>query len=594
MAKSERPTMCRTEEAILTLLQGCNSMHRLRKIHSQAILRGIDKRSSVAGKLLSFCAISSAGNLSYALLLFSRLPDPSTSNWNSLIRGFSISPSSSHSISLYNSMVSSSSSARPDAVTFSFLLKACGHNAATGKCREAHGSIFRLGFEANIIVCTNLSRAYADNGNVGDARKVFDEMPEKDLIAWNSMIACYCRAEKHEDALKVYKQMRFLGFGLDEFTAVGLLSSCAHLGALELGVWVHRFAEKNGFLDRNVYVGNALVDMYAKCGNLEQACNVFETMKKRDTFTWNSLLFGFGIHGYGKEAINFFQRMLMTGVQLNSVTFLGLLMGCSHEGLVDEGLEYFYSMSSKFSLKPDAKHYGCVVDMMGRAGRLEKAVEFIKTSSFVSDPVLWRALLSVCKIHKNEEIAEVAFGNLVEMSAHNAGDCSLLAGIYASKGNSDGVSRMRKMVKEQGMKTTPGWSCIEVKAEVRKFVVDDISHSDIEEIYNKLMEMINRAIALGYPAEKFKLILREKSPEKYKEWLEHGGSFHSEILAIAFGLLSTPEGMMLRIVKNLRVCMDCHLLTKHVSRAFDREIVVRDRVRFHHFKDGSCSCNDYW
>ncbi|KAH0436768.1 hypothetical protein IEQ34_026339 [Dendrobium chrysotoxum] len=586
--------MCRVEEVILTLLQGCNSMHRLRKIHSQAILLGIDHSSAVAGKLLSFCATSSAGNLSYALLLFSRLPNPSTAHWNSLIRGFSVSPSSSYSMSLYNSMVSCSSAARPDAATFSFLLKACSQNGATGKCREAHGSIFRFGFASNIIVCTNLTRAYADNGSVGDARKVFDEMPERDIVAWNSMIACYCRAEMHEEALKVYKQMRIVGFRIDDFTAVGLLSSCAHLGALELGVWVHRFAEENGILDRNVFVGNALVDMYVKCGSLEQACIVFNKMKKRDTFTWNSLLFGLGIHGHGKEAILFFRRMVIAGVQLNSVSFLGLLMGCSHQGLVDEGLEYFHAMSSKFALKPDAKHYGCMVDMMGRAGKLEKAVEFIRASSFVSDPVLWRALLSACKIHKNAEMAEVALGNLIEMSAHNAGDCSLLAGIYASNGNSDGVSKMRKMVKEQGMKTTPGWSCIEVKGEVRKFVVDDISHLDIEEIHKKLMEMINRAIAFGYPAETFKLILREKSPEMYKEWIEHGGSFHSEILAIAFGLARMPEGTILRIVKNMRVCMDCHMLTKHVSRAFDREIIVRDRVRFHHFKDGSCSCNDYW
>lgn len=430
---------------------------------------------------------------------------------------------------------------------------------------------------------------------MGDARKVFDEMPDRDIISWNSMITCYCRAEMHEEALKVYEQMRIVGFGLDEFTAVGLLSSCAHLGALELGVWVHSFAEKNGFFDRNVFVGNALVDMYAKCGNLDKARILFDKMKKRDTFTFNSLLFGLGIHGRGKEAILFFGRMIMAGVQINSVSFLGLLMGCSHQGLVDEGLEYFHAMSSKFALKPDAKHYGCVVDMMGRSGRLEKAVEFIRDSSFVSDPVLWRALLSACKIHKNAEIAEVALRNLIEMSAHNAGDCSLLAGIYASKGNSVGVSRMRKMVKEQGMKTTPGWSCIEVKGEVRKFVVDDISHLDIEEIHKKLMEMIDRVIALGYPAETFKFILPEKSPDKmYKECMEHGGSFHSEILAIAFGLSRTPEGTQLRIVKNLRVCMDCHLLTKHVSRAFGREIIVRDRVRFHHFKDGSCSCNDYW
>ncbi|KAK8952461.1 Pentatricopeptide repeat-containing protein [Platanthera zijinensis] len=583
------------EEATLTLLKQCNSIHHLHEIHAQAVVRGIDSCPAIAGKLLSFCATSAAGNLSYALLLFSRFPNPPTAYWNSLIHGFSISPSPSFSISLYNSMVSSSPPALPGAATFSFLLKACGQASAARKCGEVHGSIFRRGFAANIIVCTNLSRAYTDNGFLGDAGKVFDEMPERDIIAWNSMISSYCRAGVHEEALRIYEKMRLTGLGLDEFTAVGLLSSCAHLGALELGTWVHKFSEKNGFLDKNVFVGNALMDMYAKCGSIEQARAVFDRMRNRDNFTWNSLLFGLGVHGHGKEAISFFHEMLMAAVKPNSVSFLGLLMGCSHQGLADEGLEYFHSMSSKFDVKPDAKHYGCMVDMMGRAGRLGKALEFIKESSFGSDPVLWRALLSACKIHKNVEIGELALGNLIEMSAHNAGDCALLAGIYASNGDSVGVSMMRKMVKEQGMKTTPGWSCIEVKGVVKKFVVDDLSHPDIEEIHEKLKEMMNRAVALGYAAENFKPVLRGDSVDVVaEEFIPNGGSIHSEILAIAFGLMRTPEGTGLRIAKNLRVCIDCHLLTKHVSKAFDREIIVRDRVRFHHFKEGSCSCNDYW
>ncbi|KAG0470270.1 hypothetical protein HPP92_016970 [Vanilla planifolia] len=408
-----------SEEAILTLLQGCNSMCRLRKIHAQAVIHGLDLRPSVAGKLLCFCATSAAGDLSYAVHLFSRFSSPLTSHWNYLIRGFSVSPSPTFSISLYNYMFYSPL-ARPDAATFSFLLKACSKAVAAGKCREVHGSIFRFGFPSNVIVCTNLSRAYADNGSVEDARKVFDEMPERDIVSWNSIIACYCKAGLHIEALKVFEEMRAKGLGLDEFTVVVLLSSCAHLGALELGVWVHRFSQENGFLGRNVLVGNALVDMYAKCGSLEQARQVFDRMIKRDAFSWNSMLFGLGIHGHGKEAILLFRQMLLSGVKPNLVSFLGLLMACSHQGLAEEGLEFFHLMSSKFHVKPDAKHYCCVVDMLGRAGRLERALECIKSSPFVGDPVLWRALLSACKIHKNIEIGEISLGHLIETSAYNA------------------------------------------------------------------------------------------------------------------------------------------------------------------------------
>ncbi|XP_020102265.1 pentatricopeptide repeat-containing protein At3g56550 [Ananas comosus] len=467
---------------------------------------------------------------------------------------------------------------RRSAATFSFLLRACGS-------RGAHAPIVRSGFASDVVVCTDLLRCYAASGSIADAEKVFDEMPRRDLVSWNAMISCYARAGLHDAALGLYPRMRRSRAGLDEYTAVALLSACAHVGALDFGTWVHEFADKKGFVERNVFVGNALVDMYAKCGSLEKARHVFDRMPSRDIFTWNSMIAGLGIHGRGEEAIAFFERMLVAGVKPNAISFLGLLMGCSHQGLVDEGLKYFELMSSEFCVKPDVKHYGCIVDIYGRAGKLERALEFANNSpSNSNDPVLWRTLLSASKIHKNIEMGEIAFENLVGMSAHNAGDCALLADIYSNAGDSNGVSRMRKMVKDHGIKTAPGWSWIEVGGDVRKFVVGDTSHPDAKVIYKKLKEMIGRAASVG--------LLEEDSCKFSKE--ENGRECHSEMLAIAYGLMRTPEGTSLRIVKNLRVCKECHLMTKMVSKAYSREIIVRDRVRFHHFKDGSCSCKDFW
>ncbi|EHA8590128.1 putative Pentatricopeptide repeat-containing protein [Cocos nucifera] len=318
-------------------------------------------------------------------------------------------------------------------------------------------------------------------------------------------------------------------------------------------------------------------------------------MRRRDGFTWNSMIVGLGVHGHGDEAISFFKRMLMAGLRPNSVSFLGLLMGCSHQGLVSEGIKYFRLMNSEFNLQPDLKHYGCMVDMFGRAGELERALEAIRSSPCSDDPVLWRTLLNACKIHKNVEMGETAFVNLLHLSAHNAGDCALLAGIYASVGDSQGVARMRKMVKDQGIKTTPGWTWIEVHGEVRKFVAGDISHPDTKEIYEKLKEMIGRAASLGSAEERSMVSSKEDAAVAGLEELsENGGDCHSEMLAIAFGLMKTSEGTSLRIAKNLRVCKDCHSLTKMLSKVYGREIIVRDRVRFHRFKDGSCSCSDYW
>ncbi|CAI0397927.1 unnamed protein product [Linum tenue] len=413
-------------------------------------------------------------------------------------------------------------------------------------------------------------------------------MPERDLVAWNAMISCYSQAGHHEEAMGMYEKMRNENVGLDGFSIVGLLSSCAHVGALGLGVQLHRIAcDKR--LVRNVFVGNALIDMFAKCGSLDDALSVFREMRKRDVFTWNSMIHEFGVHGLGNDAISFFEQMLLAGIRPNSITFLGLLCGCSHQGLVQEGIDYFHQMSSKFNLTPGIKHYGCLVDLYGRAGRLDKALEMIETVPSRDDPVVWRILLGSSKIHKNVATGEKAMMNLMRLGALTAGDCVLLSTIYAGANYPSGFAKMRKLIKTLGVKTTPGWSWIEISNQVHKFVVDDKLHPDSMQVYEKLEEVTKRAASAGYVKEEA-VILNLLGSWSEGGYSETPSSCHSEKLAIAYGLAKTPEGTSLRIVKNLRVCKDCHSFTKFVSKAFNRSIVVRDRVRFHHFKNGVCSC----
>ncbi|KAI4297007.1 hypothetical protein L6164_036919 [Bauhinia variegata] len=570
--------------AILSILQGCNSIKRLKRIHAYVIVNGLQDHPKISNKLLNFCAVSVAGSISYAQLLFQHIENPSTEAWNSIIRGFAQGPSPLQALLYYNSMVSTSAS-QPDNHIFSFVLKACKIIKAEKKSMEVHGLIIRHGYERDVIVCTNLVRSYAGNGLLGSARRVFNDMTDRDLVCWNCMISCYSQAGFHQDALKLFSQMRDEKVGLDGFTLVGLVASCAHMGALNIGIEMHKIAWEKGFL-QDYYVGNALIDMYAKCGSLDDALNVFNEMKRKDISTWNSMIVGFGVHGRGDEAIALFKQMLMAGVQPNSITFLGLLCGFSHQGLVEEGIQYFHLMSSEFKLKPGVKHYGCLVDLYGRAGKLEKALELIESSSY-DDPVLWRTLLSSCKIHRNVATGEIALKSLVRLGLSNAGDYILMATIYAEVKDIDGVARMREKIKIQGMKTTMGLTWIEVGDKVHKFVVNDISHPDSCEIYDKLKQIINRLALLGYSEE----AAIGRDPEFD---LETSSSYHSEKLAIAFGLVKTPEGSCIRIMKNLRICRDCHTFTKFISKAFNREIIVRDRVRFHHFNNGICSCCDYW
>ncbi|PKI53425.1 hypothetical protein CRG98_026214 [Punica granatum] len=538
-----------TAETILRALQGCNSLSWLQRIHAHVLVTGLHAHPAVSGELLRFCAVSASGSLPYAQLLFSRLPDPQTHHWNSIIRGFSQSPDSESpliALLYYNDMVRARASAGslPDAFTFSFALKACGRIRARSKCEEVHGAVVRRGCVTHVVVCTNLIGGYAGNGSIEAAEKVFDEMPGRDLVSWNCMISCYSQAGLH------------------------------HEGLLE-----------------NVYVGNALIDMYAKCGNLDEALRVFNGMPRQDVFMWNTIISAFAVHGRGDEAEMFFRQMLSAGIQPDSITFLGLLCGCSHQGLVHEGIEYFHMMTSSFSLSPGIKHYGCMVDLYGRAGKLEKALEFIRCSPSRDDPVLWRTLLSSCKIHKNVKMGEIAMKNLVQLGTCNAGDCILLATIYAESKNERGVARMRSLIKSRDIRTSPGWSWIEINDQVHRFVADDLSHPDCREIYYKLEEVIDRAASVGYMNFETK---EGNSETVFFEDYAVSGTTHSEKLAIAFGLARTPEGTSLRIVKNLRICRDCHSFMKSVSLAFGRVLVVRDRVRFHHFEGGVCSCKDYW
>uniref|UniRef100_A0A7N0UAH8 Pentatricopeptide repeat-containing protein n=1 Tax=Kalanchoe fedtschenkoi TaxID=63787 RepID=A0A7N0UAH8_KALFE len=473
---------------MVALLEGCDSLSKLKRLHAYVITNGYQDAPAIANKLINLCAVSLSACLPYATLIFRRIKNPETEAWNSLIRRFSLTRFPLESLHCYNLMITLPVSL-PDGCTFSFALKACEKMKAETKCREVHGRLVRTGIDSDVVVGTSLMRCYAGCGVIDGARKVFDEMLERDLVCWNAMIACYCQLGLHQEALELYDLMRVSDVGLDGFTLVGLLSACAHVGALNLGFQIHGFARENGFLE-NTYVRNALIDMYAKCGSLDEALDVFNGMRRRDGFTWNSMVVGYGIHGRGDKAIAFFKQMLSAGVKPGLITFLGLLIGCSHQGLVQEGVEHFEIMRTTFGLKPQVKHYGAMVDLFGRAGMLDKAVETIYASDFKEDPVPWRTLLSSCKLHRNKEVGELAMRELMRLDKLHGGDCVLLARLYSDANDSQGVARMRKLIRSQGTSTISGWSSIEVDGRVHRFSVDDASHPDSKQIYDLLMQLL--------------------------------------------------------------------------------------------------------
>jgi pentatricopeptide repeat protein len=382
--------------------------------------------------------------------------------------------------------------------------------------------------------------------------------------------------------------MRREGVEPDAFSFVGLLNACASVCALEEGRRLHQQIIDRE-LETDMFVNSSLVDMYAKCGSIVDAKRAFDKMSTKNVVLWNALLGGYAMHGHAKEALEHFEQMVDGGVEVDRVTFLSLLSACGHAGLVDEGLYYFSSMGKDHGISPTVKHYACVVDLLGRAGRLHEAEDLIETMPCAPDATVWMSLLGACTVYGNVEVGEGIAKQVLETHPGESAGYVLLSNLYASAGKWESRASTQRLRTEKGVEKQPGRTWIEINNEVHSFRVDERNHPRLNEIYVELRSLYTKMAEIGYvPDTGF--VLRDLEEEEKVSRLEH----HSEKLAIALGLISTPPGTPLRIYKNLRVCGDCHTATKFISKVTGRTIIVRDANRFHHFEDGHCSCGEYW
>lgn len=429
-------------------------------------------------------------------------------------------------------------------------------------------------------------------GLVDIARKLFDEMPERNVISWSCMINGYGRCGEYKEALALFREMQKVevnGVKPNEYTMSSVLLACGRLGALEHGKWVHAYIGKCG-MEVDVVLGTSLIDMYAKCGSIERAKWVFDNMgPNKDVMAWSAMISGSAMHGHAEECLELFAKMTDYGVRPNAITFLGVLCACVHGGLVSEGQEYFRRMSEDFGITPLIQHYGCMVDLYGRAGLIKEACVLVKSMPMEPDVLVWGALLSGSRMHGDIETCEIALKKLIELDPTNSGAYVLLSNVYAKRGRWADVRHVRDLMEARGIKKVPGCSLVELAGVLHEFLVGDDSHPETREIYKMLDEIMKKLKMEGYVGNTNEVLL-----DLDEEGRELAISLHSEKLAIAFCFLKTSPGTPIRIVKNLRICSDCHVAIKMISRVFDREIVVRDCNRFHHFKGGLCSCKDYW
>eukprot|EP01018_Ginkgo_biloba_P039546 Gb_03570 [translate_table: standard] len=573
-----------TIASVLPASAGLANLDQGKEIHNYIIVSGYRTDIFVDNALIDM--YGKCGSIGFARQLFDKMSKRDVVTWSSMIAGYTQNGHGEEALKIFRQMLMGD--VKPNSVTIVSVLPACSNIEALEQGKEIHGYIIRRGLDFRVTVGNSLVDLYAKCRIIEIARIVFDKMCERDVVSWNAMITGYAQNGYSDEALKVFRQMEVAGVKPDSVTIVSILPACADLAALQQGKEIHVHIIRNGF-ELHVSVENALIDMYAKCGSIQVARHVFDKMPQRDVVSWNSMIAGYGMHGYGVDALAVHYQMQRACIEPDYVTFIAVLFACSHAGLVDEGLQCFDCMSRDYNITPRIEHYACLVDLLGRAGQLDEAWELIEKMPFDPDAGVWGALLSACRIHRNIELGEIAAEHLFELEPENPGYYILLSNIYAAAGRWDGVGKVRTMMKERGVKKRPGCSWIEFNNRIHAFLVGDKLHPQADKIYAMLERLAEQMKESGYVADK-NFVLHDVEEEE-KEYILCG---HSEKLAIAFGLINTRPGTAIRITKNLRVCGDCHSATKFISKIVGREIIVRDAIRFHRFRDGMCSCGDYW
>ncbi|XP_031268835.1 pentatricopeptide repeat-containing protein At4g21065-like [Pistacia vera] len=608
---------------IASVISACTNLSMLqhgKEIHGYCIKKdGLRSDLMVGNSLVDFYAKCQC--LDAARLEFDKIKQKDLVSWNTMLAGYAVKGSYEDAIKLLNEM--EIQGVEPDTVTWNGLITGFTQNGqgetaleffyrmnqadmdlnitsisgALAACtqvkdlklgKEIHGYVIRHCIQLSTGVGSALISMYAACSCLKNSFSIFSQLSTRDIVIWNSILAAFVQSGQVIDALNLLRHMIFSNVKPDTVTIVSVLPACSKLAALRQGKEIHQFIIRHG-LSVGSFVWNALIDMYGRCGAIQKSRKVFDLVPRKDLVSWNVMISVYGMHGFGMDAVNLFRRLRAMGLKPNHVTFTNLLSACSHSGLLDEGWKYFEMMKKEYNMEPAMEQYCCMVDLMARAGQLDETLDFIKKMPFQPNSAVWGSLLGACRIHCNPDLAEYAAGYLLELEPQISGNYILLANVYAAAGRWEDAAKVRCLMKERGVTKSPGCSWIEVKAIVHSFIVGDTSHRLMDEILNKLESLYFEIKKIGYVPDTNYVLQNVEEAEK-----EFSLCGHSEKLALAFGLISTEAESPLRIIKNLRMCGDCHSATKYISKVEKREIIMRDNYSFHHFVNGACSCGDYW
>ncbi|XP_054787483.1 pentatricopeptide repeat-containing protein At4g15720 isoform X2 [Prosopis cineraria] len=590
ISHQQRYSLFHTKSNLIRNLQNSKDFTSATLTHSYVIKSGFLDDTFTANHLLN--SYVRLVRIDFARKLFDEMPEPNVVSWTSLMAGYTGEARPESVLWLFQKM--KESSILPNDFTFATVINACSLLANLRVGRSIHSLILVMGFGSNLVVCSSLIDMYGKCNKVDQARIIFDSMHHRNIVSWTSMITAYSQNALGHYALQLTKEYNNLRLGSpNHFMLSSVINACASLGSLGCGKITHGVVIRLGH-DTNDVIASALVDMYAKCGCVNYSEIVFRRIQNPLVIPYTSMIVGAAKYGVGTLSLQLFQEMIDRGIKANGVTFVGVLFACSHSGLVDKGVELLNSMNSKYGLKPDPKHYTCVVDMLGRVGRVEEAFQLaksVKVENSEDEAMLWGTLLSAGRIHGRVDIALEASKRLIESSTQSAGAYVTLSNTYVLAGDWENAYTLRSRMKHTGIRKEPGCSWIEIKESTYLFYAGDVSNCvQGSEILSFLRELEERMKERGYVGETKGLVFVDVEEEAKEQIV----SLHSERLALAFGLINTPKGAIIRIMKNLRMCSDCHEAFKLISDIVEREFIVRDVNRFHHFKNGLCTCRDFW
>lgn len=564
-----------------------------KQIHGFILKYGIEDDTSIGNALCSF--YSKNGILDSAIKAFGRIEEKNVISWTSMISACGDNGKTAKGLGLFVDMISEG--VEPNEFTLTSALSLCCVMLALEVGLQIQSLSIKLGYGSNLPVMNSVMYLYLKSGYIREAMQLFDAMETIQLVTWNAMVAGHAQMmdfaedvvsahHSGNQALEMFLRLQRSGMKPDLFTFSSVLNVCSSLAALEQGEQVHAQAIKSGFL-ADVVVGTALVDMYSKCGSIHQASKAFVEMSTRTMISWTSMITAFARHGQTRQALQLFEDMRLVGVKPNKITFVGVLAACSHAGMVDEGLAYFNMMKNEYKIKPVMDHYACLIDMFVRLGRLEEAFDFIKEMEFEPNEVIWSILVAGCRSHGKLELAFHAAEQLINLNPEDSETYLWLLNMYLSAERWKDVSRVRKMMKVGKIRKLKDWSWMSIKGKVYSFKPDDQQGltGEIEELLGDLHE---RAKTIGC-----ELQTNMEVTDAGEEETTFSTVHHSEKLAVAFGLLNTPNATPIRVNKSISMCKNCHNFVKFISVSTGRTIIIRDSKRLHKFVNGHCSCGDF-